>query len=151
MNSRHLRLLAFLITLSLGFLMLGQAQEISRSEIQRFFTTEPGNSTRSARWATLYQGQRIAWQGMVYDIKHRPSSHRVEILIKVLPDSLLYDTIVVLEGDTQVDPSIRKNTLVEFEGRIIYGIDVVGVKQVQVLAPTPSAIRPVQAGLPTED
>lgn len=120
----------------------GPGMAISRDEIQRFFAQHEGNSVRTAQWLHRYLRQGIQWQGQVYQIKHYPDSHRVELLVKVLPDTLLYDTVVVLEGQTALNSFIQKGTTVQFQGTIINGVDSFGVKEVLVLIPSPQGIQP---------
>lgn len=120
----------------------------TREEIQAFFQTHPANSARSQAWVRQYQGQTIHWRGEVYRVRHVASSFRVEIMVRVLPQSFLYDTIVALEGDTAattLDPRIRRGTRIRFEGHLAHGLDFCGVKQVTVIAPSPGAVR-VEAG-----
>jgi hypothetical protein len=85
----------------------------------------------------------VQWQGQVYQVKRYPDSHRVEILVKVLTDSVLYDTVVILEGRTDLNSFIQKGTMIQFSGTILNGVDILGVKEVQVMAQSPQAIQPV--------
>ncbi len=150
-NSEQMRLSFFKPSVWISMIMLmflpvflfslSFAQEISRAEIQNYFVHHSGNSTRTPHWQENYQGKQVAWEGVVYKIKRRPKSFRVEIMVKVLDDALLYDTIVVLEGHTTFDSGIRKHVPIRFKGKIIHGVDVLGVKQVRVLAPNPEAIK----------
>ncbi len=134
-----LLLLNLLILVS--FMSLSWAgQDISRAEIQNYFVHHAGNSVRMSHWQKTYQGKWVAWEGVVYKIKRRPKSYRVEVMVKVLDDALLYDTIVVLEGNTELNSEVKKHASIRFEGKIIHGVDVLGVKQVRVLAPNPEAI-----------
>ncbi len=114
---------------------------VSRQEIQDYFIRHSGNSTRAAHWQDSYQGKRVAWEGVVYKIKRHPKSHRVEIMVKVLENALLYDTIVILEGNTTLNPAIQKDVKIAFHGKIFHGVDALGVKQVRVLAPHPQAVQ----------
>lgn len=114
---------------------------VSRQEIQHYFTSHEGNSVRSAAWLQRFQNREIRWTGIIYSIKHSPASNRVELLVKVLSDSLLYDTVVVLEGNTLIDSFLKKGSPVVFQGRIFNGVDVLGVKEVQVLVKSPSNIQ----------
>lgn len=116
---------------------------IQRQEIQHFFTQHEGNSVRTAHWLNHYFRKPVQWQGHVYQVKHYPDSHRVEILVKVLTDSVLYDTVVIIEGRTDLNSFIQKGTLIQFSGTILNGVDILGVKEVQVLAQSPQAIQPV--------
>ncbi len=116
---------------------------IQRDDIQHFFTQHEGNSIRTAHWLNHYFRKPVQWQGHVYQIKHYPDSHRVEILVKVLTDSVLYDTVVIVEGRTDLNSFIQKGTLIQFSGTILNGVDMLGVKEVQILAQSPQAIQPV--------
>lgn len=113
----------------------------SRQEIQQFFVSHEGNSIRSAQWQSRYQKKPVQWLGQVYDIKPLAGSHRVEVLVKILPDSLLYDTVVVLEGNTRLNSFIRKGSMVRFSGTITNGVDAFGVKEVQVLLASPGDLQ----------
>ncbi|MBK8189416.1 MAG: hypothetical protein IPK79_03105 [Vampirovibrionales bacterium] len=118
--------------------------EPSRQEIQAFFESQRANSARSQAWARQYQGRVIHWEGVVYHLRRQTRSHRVEILVRALPQSFLYDTIVALEGDAEalrLDPRIRPGARIRFSGKLAHGLDIWGVKQVTVVAPTPEAIR----------
>jgi hypothetical protein len=115
---------------------------VHRSEIQKFFVKYEGNSIRSKQWMSLYFKKEVDWQGFVYAIKRHPESNRVEFLLKVLPDSVLYDTVVVVEGNTETNPFIQKGTAVKFHGKIFNGVDFMGVKEVQVLLNSPQDIQP---------
>jgi hypothetical protein len=112
----------------------------SREEIQHFFTSGQGNSVRAPKWQKQYLRRHVEWAGQVYAIKRHPASMRVELLVKVLPDSLLYDTVVVLEGNTAINEFIEKGRTVRFKGRIINGVDAMGVKEVLVLVDRPDAL-----------
>ncbi len=116
---------------------------IQRDEIQHFFTQHEGNSVRTAHWLNHYFKKPVQWQGQVYQVKRYPDSHRVEILVKVLTDSVLYDTVVILEGRTDLNSFIQKGTMIQFSGTILNGVDILGVKEVQVMAQSPQAIQPV--------
>ncbi len=133
---------AIAVLLAVAATALAGAQGISRDEIQRFFINDHGNSVLTRYWEDTFHNREVEWEGMVYDIKRRPESHRVEIMVKVLPDSLLYDTLVVLEGRTRLPQGIGKGTPVRFRGKIINGTDVIGVKQVHVLLRQPEDIAP---------
>jgi hypothetical protein len=113
----------------------------SRAEIQQFFIAGKGDCTRRADWSARYLRQEVDWSGTVYRIERHPESMRIELLVKVLPDSKLYDTVVVLEGDTNVDTAIRRGSRIGFTGRIFRGVDLFGVKEVQVLVQNPQYIR----------
>ncbi|MBY0404104.1 MAG: hypothetical protein K2X66_09410 [Cyanobacteria bacterium] len=115
---------------------------IHRSEIQQFFVKYEGNSIRSKQWMSLYLKKEVDWQGLVYAIKRHPESNRVEFLLKILPESVLYDTVVVVEGNTEINPFIQKGTVVKFHGKIFNGVDFMGVKEVQVLLNSPQDIQP---------
>lgn len=126
-----------------GFLpfSFGFDSTVTRREIQHYFTTHEGNSVRSGAWLKRFQNREIHWNGVIYGIKRAPASSRIELLIKVLPDSLLYDTVVVLEGNTLIDSFIQKGSPVTFQGKIFNGVDVLGVKEVQVLVRDPRYIQ----------
>jgi hypothetical protein len=88
-----------------------------------------------------YLRKDVTWMSQVFAIHKRPESMRVELLVKVLPDSILYDTVLVIEGNTQLDSRIQKGSWITFTGRIFNGVDALGVKEVQVLLKDPSALR----------
>ena len=65
------------------------SSELSREEIQHFFTTDREDSVRSMTWVSRYRGRLVHWTGTVVKIRHCPQSRRVELMIRVLPDSML--------------------------------------------------------------
>jgi hypothetical protein len=120
---------------------LPQGDTPSREEIQQFFVSNEGNSIRTPQWQNRFQKKSVQWLGQVYEVKSLPHSHRVEVLVKVLHDSILYDTVVVVEGNTQINSFIQKGSFVRFNGTIINGVDAFGVKEVQVLLASPGALQ----------
>ena len=120
--------------------VVAESYGLSRQEIQSFFVQDGGNSIRSHDWLNRYHQKPVDWKGKVYKVKDIPGSHRVEILVKVLPDCLLYDTVVVLEGNTRLREPLQPDQAIQFRGKIIHGVDVMGVKQVKILAPSPDSI-----------
>lgn len=117
------------------------AQGVDRGEIQRFFVGDRGNSVRTEIWRQRFQGQPVSWSGEVYKVEEHPESARVEVLVKVLPDAVLYDTVVILEGNTRLPGRLDRGTWVRFSGKVINGVDAFGVKEVQVLLPSPANLQ----------
>jgi len=136
----HLNLLA---TLLLGGLLnlTALAEPLTRADVQSFFKQCDGNGGRSAAWHNHYIGQWVAWEGEVFKTRYREASYREEVYIKVLPESLFYDTVVILEGGTRLDPAIAPGRQVQFRGQIFNGIDTMGIKHVGVKLKTPLDIQ----------
>ncbi|MDX2084869.1 MAG: hypothetical protein SFZ03_05715 [Candidatus Melainabacteria bacterium] len=109
----------------------------SREEIQQFFARQAGNAVHHAQWQARFYRCRIAWQGQVFRVENHPASQRVEVLVKVLPATLLYDTVVVLEGPLGQWQSPKRGQRVRFEGQVVNGTDWMGIKTVQVLLQRP--------------
>ena len=114
---------------------------LTREEIQHFFTSGSSNSVRTQTWLRNYRDQEVTWTGSVSGLRYRPESQRLEVMIKVLPSSVLYDTVAILEVNTRIDSAIRKGSRVSFSGKIINGVDSWGVKEVQLLLPGPDHIQ----------
>ncbi len=135
-------LLAALLAVGVYFCLAEQAfaqngqppqSDISRSDIQAYFTSDIGDSLRHPAWRERYSGKKVHWAGRVYKVRHYPESFRYEVLIQVLPEVFTYDTLVVLEGNSALDPRIHKGVSVEFAGQIFGGVDALGIKEVYVL------------------
>lgn len=116
------------------------AQPFSRQEIQHFFVSDVGNSVRTQTWLKLYHGKPVHWSGTVYAIRRSPQSLRTEVLIRVLPDTMLYDTVAIIEGSGPLDSRIQKDQPVHLRGKVVNGVDAIGVKEVHVLLPEAAAI-----------
>ncbi|MBY0449205.1 MAG: hypothetical protein K2X01_01090 [Cyanobacteria bacterium] len=120
--------------------------DISRSDIQAYFTSDMGDSLRHPAWRERYSGKKVHWSGRVYKVRHYPESFRYEVLIQVLPEVFTYDTLVVLEGNSALDPGIHKGVSVKFSGQIFGGVDALGIKEVYVLLLRPEDLTINTAG-----
>lgn len=107
------------------------AEEISRLEIQNFFHDTPGNASYMPFWEQKYLNQHVNWSGQIFSIQYQKDFNRTEITMKVLPNTFMYDTVVYCPGDISKEFTIKDK--VDFTGSISRGIDLFGVKEVQII------------------
>lgn len=121
-----------LILILLLFIASGKylaAQEISRVEIQNYFEQTP-NAIYMPFWETRFLNKNINWTGKIFSLEYQKDFNRTEIALKVLPYTKMYDTIVYVPGD--ISDKYHENDEVPFSGAITRGVDMLGVKEVQV-------------------
>lgn len=106
------------------------ARGISRDQIQQLFADTPGNASYLPSWQQTFLNKGVNWKGIIFSIQYQKSFDRTEVTMKVLPETMMYDTVVFVPGDITDKFNIRDE--VNFSGSITRGIDMLGVKEVQV-------------------
>lgn len=106
------------------------ADQISRLEIQNLFIKTPGNASYLPFWEKRFLNKTVTWTGTIFSMQYQQDFNRTELTMKVLPSTLMYDTVVYVPGD--VTDKFKLKDEVSFTGKIIRGIDMFGVKEVQV-------------------
>jgi len=106
------------------------AQSIERKNIQDYFNKTPGNAVCVPFWKINYLNKRVNWKGKIFSMEYQKDFNRTEITMKILPETIMYDTVVYVPGNIKDKFNIREE--VPFTGRIIKGVDLLGVKEVEV-------------------
>lgn len=128
------QLTALFLTLLLGALCASSqagTSQISRQDIQNFLK-QPGNAILNPDWQRLYSAKTVKWRGTVYKIDYYSPDEPVEVLIKVLPNSYLYDTVLLIPAHHPVLHRLSPGQTLAFEGVITGGVDNVLVKEVHI-------------------
>lgn len=119
-----------ILILPVYFLQVSLAEDITRSEIQNFFESTPGNASYKPDWQKRFLHRNVSWKGIIFSIQYQKDFNRTEITLKILPGTFMYDTIVYVPGDITDKFKVRDE--VNFSGSITRGVDMLGVKEVQV-------------------
>ena len=112
------------------FAQFSLADPISRIEIQNLFKQTPGNASYLPFWEKKYLNKPVIWEGTIFSLQYQQAFNRTEITMKVLPTTMMYDTIVYVPGN--ISDKFKPKQEVSFKGTIARGIDMLGVKEVQV-------------------
>lgn len=104
---------------------------VSRAQVQSALNA-PGNVTNTPQWDQQYQNRVVRWQGQVYKVDERAHPSQVDVLIKVLPNTPLYDTILVVPSSHPWARSLKSGQRVAFSGSIRHAIDNRIFRAVQV-------------------
>ena len=107
-----------------------QNNYISRAEIQSLFKKDKCNSSYSSLWKQKYLNKEIHWEGEIFSLSYDKRRKRTEVAVKILPETIMYDTLVYVPGDIRKDHF--KDDAINFKGIITKGVDFLGVKEVQV-------------------
>lgn len=118
------------ITVMMMFSQVTKADEISRLQIQNFFHKIPGNASYTTAWEHQYLNKKVNWQGSIFSIQYQKDFDRTEVTMKILPGTLMYDTVVYVPGDITGNFKIRDE--VPFTATIVKGIDMFGVQEVEL-------------------
>lgn len=127
MFKKYLTILPLCLLLS----QVAVADEISRLEIQNYFHKTPGNASYLPFWEQKYLNHKVHWAGQIFSIQYQKDFKRTEITMKVLPDTFMYDTVVYCPGN--ITDQFKVKDHVKFSGTISRGIDLFGVKEVQIV------------------
>ncbi|MEW5821974.1 MAG: hypothetical protein AB1782_17400 [Cyanobacteriota bacterium] len=119
-----------MLAIIFAFIQPSSAEEISRLEIQNLFNKTPGNASYLPFWEKKYLNKRVTWKGSIFSIQYQKDFNRTEITLKVLPATIMYDTVVYIPGD--ISDKFKLKEEVSFSGNISRGVDMLGVKEVQV-------------------
>lgn len=104
---------------------------VSRQQVQTVLNA-PGKATQLPSWAQDYQYKPVRWQGQVYKVDSRATPDRVDVLVKILPNTPLYDTILVVPSSHPWAKSLRPGQRVAFSGQITQAVDNRIFRAVQV-------------------
>lgn len=107
---------------------------LSRQELQDFLR-RPGNAVASPDWSRQYYDQPVSWHGTVYKISPAGADQPVEILLKVLPDSYLYDTVLMVPPAHPLAQTARVGQTLRFQGVIRGVVDTRLHREVHVTVP----------------
>lgn len=119
-----------LIALSIFCTQTSLADNISRDQIQNFFQKTPGNASYLPIWEKAFLNKNISWKGSIFSIQYQKNFQRTEVSMKILPGTIMYDTIVYVPGD--ITDKFKPKDEVSFSGSISRGIDMLGIQEVQV-------------------
>jgi hypothetical protein len=122
--------LILLACMLLGSVQAGVCDEISRHDVQNLFNTSSGNASYSSRWQNYFLNKHVNWKGTIFTIQYQKDFNRTEVTMKILPGTMMYDTIIYVPGD--ITDQFEPKDEVSFSGSITRGIDMLGVKEVQV-------------------
>ncbi len=126
MNKKIILFLTFLLLLA-PFAMAG---EVSRNDVQVFFLQSPKNAVYSSGWHKHFLNKKVQWTGSIFSIQYQKDFNRTEVTLKILPGTMMYDTIVYVPGN--ISEKFEPGEEVAFSGSITRGVDMLGVKEVQV-------------------
>jgi len=104
---------------------------VSRQQVQAVLNA-PGNVRQSPTWSQGYQARAVRWQGQVYKVDSRTMPGQVDVLVKILPNTPLYDTILVVPSTHPWAHTLRPGQRVAFAGQISQAIDNRIFRAVQV-------------------
>lgn len=121
----------YLAIICLPLLVEANTSGISRQEVQNFLK-QPGNAAIDPDWTKSYQNKIVQWQGVVYKVSQAEENQPVEVLLRVLPSSRLYDTVLLVPPDHPWANTIQAGQNLVFEGMIISAVDTVLLREVQV-------------------
>jgi hypothetical protein len=101
----------------------------TREEIQTFLR-QPGNGIMSPEW-THYLEKRVSWEGTIYEVNLLDDGS-AEVLIKVMPASYLYDTVLTVPAGHAWNKSLKAGQVLRFQGVVTGAVDTVFLKEVHV-------------------
>jgi hypothetical protein len=124
----------------------------ARDRIQ-VFLSQQGDFTRTLAWREHFQGKPLQCSGVITHIIETPQANRREVMLKVLPETRLYDTVLLLENSatSHIDlKAFKPSQQVTFKGTIVRAVDLFGLKQVFVQVTSlealqPEALQPLEA------
>ncbi len=126
--------LAILLT---GLFSLGVQADtapISREELQSFLK-QPGNGLVTQDWMRQYQNKSVHWRGVVYQVESFGPNQPLEILLKIIPSSYLYDTVLIVpKGHPLNQNPPRKGDSLDFDGVVTGAVDTSLLKEVHITA-----------------
>lgn len=104
---------------------------ITRQDIQTYLK-QPGNALMSSQWRKDYQNKVVEWQGVVYQVSVWDETGPAEVLLRVLPTSRLYDTVLLIPLDHPWVSTLRPGQTIRFQGVVSGGVDTFFLKEVHV-------------------
>ncbi|MEB3245365.1 MAG: hypothetical protein VKJ06_05200 [Vampirovibrionales bacterium] len=126
------------------FLSQGKAfSDCIREPLQQKFALA-GDFTKTADWQEQVAGQPISCQGIVTHVVNTQAAKRIEVMLRLLEDTRLYDTVLQLEGPAyeywlKREP-LASGQMVQFKGKIVRGVDLFGLKHVFVRVDDPQQL-----------
>lgn len=121
------------ILIGLLFVIIVQpvfGQGIERIDIQKYFNQTPGNASIIPFWKNNYLNKKVSWKGTIFSMEYQKDFSRTEVTMKILPETIMYDTVVYIPGNIKDKFNLKDD--VTFTGTIVKGVDLFGVKEVQV-------------------
>lgn len=104
---------------------------VSRAEIQQYLK-RPGNAIISTDWTKTYHYKAVQWEGRVFKISRFGNNQPVEVLIKVLPASYLYDTVLIIPANHPAINHLQEGNMISFKGIVTGAVDTALLKEVHV-------------------